>query len=175
MDHQQPRHRMERNQLCPLRLNTNNNSSTTNSGNNVHASNCKPTYHLIRHQEPHNSAIRQGPYTYYECQAAIIGAATPVPFPGHTHGDVFRKAALFMELIEQYQLPELTITLTKGHTITIERTHQCDNQPSSVTSSQHWHTNSPHHGEQSTPALFEPGNGKNTAPTTSANTAENTH
>ena len=141
----------------------------------MHASNCKPSYHLYTHHTGWNSAIRQGPYTYYECQAAIIGTATPVPFPGHTHGDVFRKAALFMELIEQYQLPELTITLTKGHTITIERTHQCDNQPSSVTSSQHYNTNSPHHGEQSTPALFEPGNGKNTAPTTSANTAENTH
>jgi len=171
MDYHQPRDRMERTVLCPLRLN--NNTLTTNSGNNVHASDCKPHYWTTRHS-PHDQPRTTGPHDYYQCQAAIIAAATPVPFTGHTHGDVIRKAAVFMELIEHYRIPELTITLLPEHTITIERTPCHTNHNYCPTSSPHYNTNSQHHDAQSTPASSETANGQNSEYTTSANTVENT-
>jgi hypothetical protein len=79
-----------------------------------------------------------------------------------------------MELIEHYTIPQLTITLLPGHTITIERTPCHVNHNSYPKSFPHSSTNSQHHDAQSMPALFELDTGKNTASTTSANTVENT-
>lgn len=137
----------------------------------MHASDCKPHYWTTYHS-PHDQPHTTGPHDYYQCQAAIIAAATPLPFTGHTHGDVIRKAAVFMELIEQYQLPELTITLLPEHTITIERTPcQCNTYQ---TSPQHYNINSPHHDAPSTPASSAADNGQKSDSTTSVNTVENT-
>ena len=63
-----------------------------------------------------------GPYTYYETIAAIIGVASNTNGHYGGYGDIIRKAALFMELLDYYRLPELTITMNPTTTITIRKT-----------------------------------------------------
>lgn len=82
---------------------------------------CEQTYAVAdQHGETH------GPFTYYECQAFLTGLLSQYQSLSFKYGMGFsiRRAALLMELFDQYNLQLLPLDLGDEQHVTIAKTNR---------------------------------------------------
>lgn len=127
--------------------------------------NCQNTYYLTTIDNNHYTTY--GPYHYYRMQTKLISLFKTEPTNRLSFGMTIKRAALVMEMIEEYQIETLFLETTKHqHTILTRNTLWTppQQQPSLFTQTHTTHTEEPSKTD----------NGQQQECTTSANTAENT-
>ena len=127
--------------------------------------NCHNTYYLTTIDNNHYTTY--GPYYYYRMQTKLISLFKTEPANRLSFGMTIKRAALVMEMIEEYQIETLFLETTKHqHAILTRNTLWTPptQQPSLFTQTHTTHTQEPSKTD----------NGQQQEYTTSANTAENT-
>ena len=127
--------------------------------------NCQNTYYITTIDNNHYTTY--GPYYYYRMQTKLISLFKTEPANRLSFGMTIKRAALVMEMVEEYQIETLFLETTKHqHAILTRNTLWTPptQQPSLFTQT---HT-------QPTEASSPQENGEQQEYTTSANTAANT-
>lgn len=127
--------------------------------------NCQNTYYLTTIDNNHYTTY--GPYYYYRMQTKLISLFKTEPTNRLSFGMTIKRAALVMEMIEEYQIETLFLETTKHqHAILTRNTLWTPptQQPTLFTQTHTTHTQEPSKTD----------NGPQQEYTTSANTAANT-